>query len=290
MAFQSFFRRERVLRVSRIDARFGELHRAGRAAFIPFITAGDPDAETSFGILEKLPAAGADLIELGVPFSDPMADGPAIQASSQRALAGGMTLARVLDMVRRFRARDPATPLVLMGYYNPVHAFGTARFAREASAAGVDGAITVDLPPEEDEVLRAPAAAQSLELVRLVTPTADDARLDTILNGAGGFIYYVSITGVTGTRSFTAGDVRSEIKRLKSRTRLPCAVGFGIATPEQAATIAGFADGAVVGSAIVSRVAHGLETRRKRTAIAREVTEFCSVLAKSVHAAKRESW
>ncbi|HEY2444648.1 MAG TPA: tryptophan synthase subunit alpha [Rhizomicrobium sp.] len=275
--------------MSRIKARFAQLTRANRAAFIPFITAGDPDLEASFAILEKLAGAGADLIELGVPFSDPMADGPAIQASSQRALAGGMTLARVLDLVRRFRSRDAETPLVLMGYYNPIHAFGTARFAKEASHAGVDGLIIVDLPPEEDEVLRIPAAAQSLDIIRLATPTADERRLDAILDGAGGFVYYVSITGVTGTKSVTPDDVRRAVARLKARAKLPVAVGFGIRTPEQAAEIAGFADGAVVGSAIVDRIAQGREKRMKRAALVRDVTEFCTALAQSVHAARRES-
>ena len=216
--------------MSRIAPRFAELRRAGRAAFIPFITAGDPDAETSFAILEKLPAAGADLIELGVPFSDPMADGPAIQASSQRAIASGMTLAKVLDIVRRFRAKDAATPLVLMGYYNPVHAYGTARFAKDAAKAGVDGLITVDLPPEEDAVLRAPAAAQQLDIIRLATPTTDKHRLEQILGAASGFLYYVSVAGVTGTKSFTREDVRKALALVKSRTALPCAVGFGIRT------------------------------------------------------------
>ena len=272
--------------MSRIAARFEELRRAGRAAFIPFITAGDPDAETSLALLEKLSAAGADLIELGVPFSDPMADGPAIQASSQRALAGGMTVAKVLDLVRRFRAHDTTTPLVLMGYYNPIHAFGTARFAKEAALAGVDGLITVDLPPEEDEVLRTPAAAQELDLIRLATPTTDERRLDTVLNGAGGFLYYVSIAGITGTRSFSADDVRRAIARLKARTKLPCAVGFGIRTPEQAAEIARFADGAVVGSAIVTRIAEAAARRMRRKELVKDATIFCAALAEAVHAAR----
>jgi len=272
--------------MSRIAARFEELRRNGRAAFIPFITAGDPDADTSFAILEKLAAAGADLIELGVPFSDPMADGPAIQASSQRALAGGMTLAKVLELVRRFRRADGKTPLVLMGYYNPVHAFGTARFAKEAAQAGVDGLITVDLPPEEDDVLRAPAAAHGLDIVRMVTPTADERRLDTILKGASGFLYYVSIAGITGTKSFSVEDVRRAVAALRARTRLPCAVGFGIKTPEQAAEIARIADAAVVGSAIVTRIAATREARMRRPALVRDATEFCAALAQAVHAAK----
>jgi len=273
--------------MSRIGARFEALRRRNRAAFIPFVTAGDPDAETSFAILAALPAAGADLIELGVPFSDPMADGPAIQASSQRALAGGMTLAKVLDLVRRFRSADAATPIVLMGYYNPIHAFGTARFAKEAALAGVDGLITVDLPPEEDEVLRAPAAAQGLDIVRLATPTTDAGRLDIILKGAGGFLYCVSVAGVTGTKSFSAADVERAVAAVKARTALPCVVGFGIRTPEQAAEIVRFADGAVVGSAIVARIAAGIERRLRRAGLVRDTTEFCAALAEAVHAARR---
>lgn len=272
--------------MSRIAKRFEELRRANRAGFIPFITAGDPDAETSFAILEKLPVAGADLVELGVPFSDPMADGPAIQASSQRAIAAGMTLAKVLELVRRFRAGDNTTPLVLMGYYNPIHAFGTARFAKESALAGVDGLIIVDLPPEEDEVLRVPAAAQGLDVVRLATPTTDARRLDAILDGAGGFVYYVSIAGVTGTKTFSIDDVRAAVGRLKARTPLACAVGFGIRTEEQAASIALFADAAVVGSAIVSRVAAGLEGHLRRAALVRDVTDFCTALARAVHTAR----
>ena len=272
--------------MSRIAQKFAELRKSGRAAFIPFVTAGDPDADASFAMLEKLPEAGADLIELGVPFSDPMADGPAIQASSQRAIASGMTLGKVLDIVRRFRTTDQKTPLVLMGYYNPIHAFGTARFAKEAALAGVDGLITVDLPPEEDEVLRMPAAAQKIDIVRLATPTADERRLATILNGAGGFVYYVSIAGVTGTKSFSIEDVRRAIEKLRSHTNLPCAVGFGIRTPEQASQIAKIADGVVVGSAIVSRVAAGLDRRLRRSALVGDVTEFCAGLAEAVHTAR----
>jgi tryptophan synthase alpha chain len=272
--------------MSRIAQRFAELRKAGRAAFVPFITAGDPDAETSFAILEKLPEAGADLIEIGVPFSDPMADGPAIQASSQRAIAAGMTLTKVLEMVRRFRQADNKTPIVLMGYYNPIHAYGTARFAKEAAHAGVDGIITVDLPPEEDEVLRIPAAAQKIDVVRLATPTADAHRLATILNGAGGFVYYVSIAGVTGTKGFSTEDVRHAIERIKAQTDLPCVVGFGIRTPEQAAAIAKIADGAVVGSAIVSRVASGLERRLRRSALVKDVIDFCAGLSEAVDTAR----
>jgi tryptophan synthase alpha chain len=200
--------------MSRIAARFAELQRAGRAAFIPFITAGDPDPETSVAILERLPAAGADLIELGVPFSDPMADGPAIQASSLRALDGGMAVDGVLGIVRQFREKDGSTPVVLMGYLNPIHAYGVQRFVNDAAAAGVDGLITVDLPPEEDEILRIPAGAAGVDTIRLATPTTDDKRLSAVLNGASGFLYYVSIAGVTGTKTYAEGDVRSAVERL----------------------------------------------------------------------------
>ncbi|HLY05889.1 MAG TPA: tryptophan synthase subunit alpha [Rhizomicrobium sp.] len=272
--------------MNRIAVRFDELRRQERAAFVPFITAGDPDGETSFAILERLPAAGADIVELGVPFSDPMADGPAVQASSQRAIAAGMTLAKVLDMVRRFRKRDLATPVVLMGYYNPIHAYGTARFAKDAAQAGVDGLITVDLPPEEDAVLRTPAAAQHLDIVRLATPTTDEGRLDKILEAAGGFVYYVSVAGVTGTKTFAAEDVRQALRRIRARTTLPCAVGFGIKTADQAAEIARLADGAVVGSSIVARIAAGLQERLRRAAIVKDVTDFCAGLAAAVHSAR----
>jgi len=273
--------------MSRIAGRFAELKTAGRAAFVPFITAGDPDAETSFEILQELPAAGADLIELGVPFSDPMADGPAVQASSLRALQAGMNVPKVLELVRRFRKADSKTPIILMGYYNPIHAYGTARFAKDAAAAGVDGLITVDLPPEEDEVLRLPANAHGLDIVRLATPTTDDARLKTIANGAGGFLYYVSIAGVTGTKDFAKAEVEKAVARMKAQSGLPCAVGFGIKTPEQAAQIARFADGAVVGSAIVTHVAEGLTNGASRANIVRDVLKFCTSLAQSVHAVRK---
>ena len=268
--------------MSRIANRFAELKKANRAAFVPFITAGDPDAETTSALLETLPAAGADLIELGVPFSDPMADGPAIQASSLRALKAGMSLPKVLELVRRFRKTDKTTPLILMGYYNPIHAYGTARFAKDAADAGVDGLITVDLPPEEGEVLRLPAAAQGLDIVRLATPTTDEVRLEAVLDGAGGFLYYVSIAGITGTKSFTERDVHAAVAKIKAASGLPCVVGFGIKTPEQAGEVAAFADGAVVGSAIVERLAAaGGKAERVREAL-----DFCASLAKSVHAAR----
>jgi tryptophan synthase alpha chain len=264
--------------MSRISARFAELKKENRAAFIPFITAGDPNAETTAALLERLPHAGADLIELGVPFSDPMADGPAIQASSLRALESGMTLTKVLELVRRFRKSNSKTPIVLMGYYNPIHKYGSARFAKDAGESGVDGLITVDLPPEEDEVLRLPAAAHNLDIVRLATPTTDDVRLRTVLDGAGGFLYYVSITGVTGTKSFAPDDVRAAIAKLQQATELPCAVGFGIRTPEQAAGVASYADAAVVGSAIVERMAAGANVD--------DVAAYCTSLAEAVHGAR----
>ncbi len=244
--------------VSRLKNKFAALKKEGRAAFVPFITAGDPDMDTSFAILEKLPAAGADVIELGMPFTDPMADGPAVQASSVRALKAGATMAKVLSMVERFRKTDKTTPIVLMGYYNPIHAYGTARFARDVAAAGVDGLIVVDVPIEEDEVLRVPALAQGVDLIRFVTPTTDAARLKRIVAEASGYLYYVSVAGVTGTKAVPEDEVRAALARVRAATDLPCTVGFGIRSPEQAAAIARIADGVVVGSAIVGRVADNL--------------------------------
>ncbi|GAA0540240.1 tryptophan synthase alpha chain [Rhizomicrobium palustre] len=264
--------------MSRLQARFAELRAENRAAFIPFITAGDRDGAMTAALLERLPEAGADVIELGVPFSDPMADGPAIQAASLRALQSGMSLAKVLELVRGFRKTNKKTPLVLMGYYNPIHKYGTARFAKDAAEAGVDGLITVDLPPEEDDVLRLPANSHGVDIVRLATPTSNDARLKTILNGAGGFLYYVSITGVTGTKSFAEDAVKTAIARLKASTDLPCAVGFGIKTPENARAVATFADAAVVGSAIVDRIAGGAGLE--------DVVSYCAELAHAVHTAR----
>jgi tryptophan synthase alpha chain len=268
--------------VSRISARFAELKAAGRKAFVPFISAGDPDPETSLAILEKLPGVGADVIELGMPFSDPMADGPAVQASSLRALKAGANMNRTLDLVRKFRKSDAKTPIVLMGYFNPIHAYGTARFTRDAAAAGADGLIVVDLPPEEDDVLRLPAQAQGLDIVRLATPTSDAARLPKILDGASGFLYYVSITGVTGTKSFDAGQVRSAVARIREATRLPIAVGFGVKTPAQAGEIAAIADAVVVGSAIVSHI--GEKAGASRAELVASVLELCRSLAASTHA------
>jgi len=272
--------------MSRIAARFAELKKANRAAFIPFITAGDPDFDTSFAILQKLPGIGADLIELGVPFSDPMADGPAVQASSLRALEAGMDVHKTLDLVRKFRKADQKTPIVLMGYYNPIHHYGTAKFAKDAATAGVDGLIVVDLPPEEDEVLRVPAHSHSVDIVRLATPTTNDARLVTVLNGASGYLYYVSVAGVTGTKTFHVDEVGAALSRIKQASKLPVAVGFGIKTPEQAAQIARLADGAVVGSAIVSRIAELSGAGEKRDAVVADVVNLCKSLADSVHAAR----
>ncbi len=267
--------------MSRIAQRFAELKAGGRAAFVPFITAGDPDFETSLAILNALPGAGADLIELGMPFSDPMADGPAVQASSQRALKAGATMARTLEMVRDFRKRDTKTPILLMGYFNPLHAMGVDRFVKEVAAAGVDGLIIVDLPPEEDAVLLTPAKAAGIDVIRLVTPTTHEARLDKVLNGASGFLYYVSISGVTGTKSFSEADVKAALTRIRKATDLPIAVGFGIKTPAQAAQIARMADAAVVGSAIVTVIGEGAGKDK----IVAEVKELCRALADSTHAA-----
>jgi len=270
--------------VSRLKDKFAALKKEGRAAFVPFITAGDPDMETSFAILEQLPAAGADVIELGLPFTDPMADGPAVQASSVRALKSGASTVKVLKMVEKFRKKDKTTPIVLMGYYNPVHAHGTAKFVKDVAQAGVDGLIVVDLPMEEDEVLRVPAKAQGVDLIRFVTPTTDDARLKRIVADASGYLYYVSVAGVTGTKSVPEEEVRAALTRIKSATDLPCAVGFGIRSPEQAAAIARIADGVVVGSAIVGRVADNLGHGKDR--VVAEVLELTRSLAGSTRAAR----
>jgi tryptophan synthase alpha chain len=244
----------------RIARRFGALRQQRRGGLVTFVTAGDPDLGTSMEILRRLPAAGADLIELGMPFSDPMADGPAIQASSQRALRAGQTVRRTLGMVAAFRQTDSETPIVLMGYYNPIYIYGVQAFVADAKQAGVDGLIVVDLPPEEAEELFVPATAVGLDLIFLATPTTDDARLTRVLAYARGFVYYVSITGITGTRSASASHVRKAVERIRSQTSLPIAVGFGIKTAEQAAAMARAADAAVVGSAIVAKVAEYLDS------------------------------
>ncbi len=243
---------------SRIDARFAALRKEGRAGLVTFLTAGDPDLETSARILDGLPAAGADVIELGMPFSDPMADGPAIQAASQRALAAGMTLRKTLAMVARFRERDATTPIILMGYYNPIYVFPAPAFLDAAKAAGVDGLIVVDVPPEADDELCLPARDRGLAFIRLATPTTDDRRLPQVLANASGFVYYVSITGITGAAAPVASDVHAQVRRIKSQTQLPVAVGFGVRTPEQARTIAAGADAVVVGSALVTKLQESL--------------------------------
>ncbi len=240
--------------MSRIAARFADLKKQNRAGFVAFISAGDPDYNTSLEILMGLPAAGADIIELGMPFTDPMAEGPAIQASSLRALKAGQTMAKTLAMVRSFREGDQATPIVLMGYYNPIHSYGVDKFSSDAKAVGVDGLIIVDLPPEEDHELRVPAKSAGLDLIRLATPTTDARRLPAVLDGATGFLYYVSIMGVTGSKNIDAKDVASALARIRQATSLPVAVGFGIKTEADAAAVAKTADAAVVGSALVAEI------------------------------------
>lgn len=245
--------------VDRMAARFALLASEGRAGLVTFITAGDPDAETSLALLKGLPQAGADLIELGMPFTDPMADGPAIQASSLRALKSGASMINTLDLVRRFRQADGATPIVLMGYYNPIYAYGVPRFLKECLAAGVDGLIVVDLPPEEDDELCIPALKAGLHFIRLATPTTDEKRLPAVLAHTSGFIYYVSITGITGAATADESAVAAAVARLRAKTTLPVAVGFGIKTPAQAAAVARVADAAVVGSALVQIIADSLD-------------------------------
>jgi tryptophan synthase alpha chain len=262
---------------TRIDRRFAELRAEGRAALVTFVTAGDPDPATSLAILGALPAAGADVVELGMPFTDPMADGPAIQTSSQRALKAGQTLQKTLDMVRAFRRSDDRTPLVLMGYYNPIYVYGVERFLAAAKSAGVDGLIVVDLPPEEDEELCLPALKAGLNFVRLATPTTDDKRLPAVLANTSGFVYYVSITGITGAATPDPGRVIAAVSRIKRHTDLPVAVGFGVRTPEQAAVIASGADGVVVGSALVSALKASLDADGKATA--KTVTVVANLVA-----------
>ena len=247
---------------TRIDARFAELKRQGRSAFVTFLMAGDPDPATSLAIIKALPGAGADIIEIGMPFTDPMADGPSIQAAGLRALKAGMTLKKTLEMVRGFRAHDNATPLVLMGYYNPIYIYGVDRFLADAKSAGVDGLIIVDLPPEEDTELCLPAMQAGLNFIRLATPTTDDRRLPAVLANTSGFVYYVSITGITGSASADSNVVGEAVARIKRHTRLPVCVGFGIRTPQAARAIAEHADGAVVGTALVDALRGSLDRRR----------------------------
>jgi len=250
---------------TRIDRRFAELRVEGRPALVTFITAGDPDGATSLEIMRCLPAAGADVIELGMPFSDPMADGPAIQLAGQRALKGGQTMIKTLELVRAFRKSDSETPIVLMGYYNPIYIYGNDRFIADAKSAGVDGLIIVDLPPEADEELCLPAVQAGLNFIRLATPTTDEKRLPRVLQNTSGFVYYVSITGITGAATPEPAKVAAMVGRIKARTSLPVAVGFGVRTAEQARAIGEAGDGVVVGSAIVSAIAGSLDAGGRAT-------------------------
>lgn len=263
--------------MTRIDDCFARLSAEGRKAFVTYIMGGDPDVETSLAVMKGLPGAGVDIIELGLPFTDPMADGPTIQLAGQRALDGGMTTAKVLQMVRNFRAEDDRTPIVLMGYYNPIYSWGVDAFLDDAVAAGVDGLIIVDLPPEEDDELCIPAQKAGMNFIRLATPTTDARRLPTVLQNTSGFVYYVSITGITGAAAAQAGDVGPEVARIKGQTALPVIVGFGITTPEAARDIASVADGCVVGSAIVKEIGAGKPVA--------EILDFVKSLADGAHSA-----
>ncbi len=261
--------------MSRIDARFASLKAQGRSAFVAYVMAGDPDFDTSLAIIRGLPAAGVDVIELGMPFTDPMADGPSIQLAGQRALGAGQTMAGTLEMVRAFRAADAETPIILMGYYNPIHSMGSDAFLAAAKAAGADGLIVVDLPPEEDDELCLPANRAGLHFIRLATPTTDARRLPAVLQNTSGFVYYVSITGITGAAAAQAEAVAPEVARIKAATDLPVCVGFGVRTPENAAAIASIADGVVVGTAIVDRIGRGDSPA--------EVLAFVKTLAEGAH-------
>jgi tryptophan synthase alpha chain len=273
---------------TRIDVRFAELKREGRAAFVTFLMAGDPDLETSLAIIKQLPQAGADIIEIGMPFTDPMADGPAIQASGLRALKAGTTLKKTLALVRDFRESDEATPIILMGYYNPIYIYGVDRFLSDAKAAGVDGLILVDMPAEEDDELCIPALKAGLNFIRLATPTTDDKRLPAVLANTSGFVYYVSITGITGSASAETEVVAGAVARIKRHTRLPVCVGFGIRTPDQARAIAARADGAVVGTALVDALSASLDAKGRPTAsTVAAVADLVAALAQGVRGAKQ---
>lgn len=273
---------------TRIDTRFAELKKEGRAAFVTFLMCGDPDMATSLAIIKALPKAGADIIEIGMPFTDPMADGPAIQAAGLRALKAGMTLTKTLQVVRDFRKDEAATPIVLMGYYNPIYIYGVDKFLADAKSAGVDGLIIVDLPPEEDTELCIPAMKAGLNFIRLATPTTDDKRLPAVLENTSGFVYYVSITGITGSASAATSDVASAVARIKRHTKLPVCVGFGIRTPEAARDIAQAANGAVVGSALIDVLRETLDANGKATAkTVPAVADFVSSLAQGVRGAKQ---
>lgn len=273
---------------TRIDARFAELKKQGRSAFVTFLMAGDPDPATALAIIKALPKAGADIIEIGMPFTDPMADGPSIQAAGLRALKAGMTLKKTLAMVGEFRLGDNATPLVLMGYYNPIYIYGVDKFLVDAKSAGVDGLIIVDLPPEEDAELCLPAMKAGLNFIRLATPTTDDKRLPAVLANTSGFVYYVSITGITGSASADTAVVGEAVARIKRHTKLPVCVGFGIRTPEAARGIAETADGAVVGTALVDALAGSLDAEGKATAkTVTAVSDLVAALAQGVRGAKQ---
>ena len=273
---------------TRIEQRFADLARDRRAALVTFTMAGDPDTATSLAILKALPKAGADVIELGMPFTDPMADGPAIQAGGLRALNAGQTMKKTLAMVRDFRKGDTTTPLVLMGYYNPIYIYGVKRFLADAKTAGVDGLIVVDLPPEEDEELCLPALGAGLNFIRLATPTTDDKRLPAVLANTSGFVYYVSITGITGAAAPDASKVRAAVIRIKRHTKLPVAVGFGVRTAQQARAIADGADGVVVGSALVTAVKDSLDNKGNATPrTVKSVAKLVSQLADGIRGARR---
>jgi len=273
---------------TRIDARFAQLTKQGRSAFVTFLMAGDPDPATSLEIIKALPKAGADVIEIGMPFTDPMADGPSIQAAGQRALKAGMTLRKTLAMVRDFRKEDDTTPLVLMGYYNPIYIYGVDKFLDDAKAAGVDGLIVVDLPPEEDSELCLPALQAGLNFIRLATPTTDDRRLPAVLANTSGFVYYVSITGITGAAAADTRVVAEAVARIKRHTDLPVCVGFGIRSPETARAIAANANGAVVGTALVDALRSSLDTDGRATAnTVGAVAELAASLAQGVRGASQ---
>jgi len=273
---------------NRIDRRFAALKEECRAALVTFVMAGDPDYERSLSILKALPGAGADVIELGMPFTDPMADGPAIQAAGLRALKSGQNMKRTLSLVREFRSADSATPIVLMGYYNPIYVYGTDKFLADAKSAGVDGLIVVDLPPEEDQELCLPAREAGLNFIRLATPTTDDKRLPVVLRNASGFLYYVSITGITGAATPDSSKVAQAVARIKRHTKLPVCVGFGVRTAEQARAIARHADGVVVGSALVEAVRTNLGGDWKtNTATTKAVADLVRTLAAGVRGAQR---
>jgi tryptophan synthase alpha chain len=273
---------------TRIDTRFEDLKREGRAGLVTFLTAGDPDPKTSLAILKALPKAGADVVELGMPFTDPMADGPAIQAAGLRALNAGQNMIKTLALVRDFRKGDDTTPIVLMGYYNPIYIYGVTKFLKDAKAAGVDGLIVVDLPPEEDEELCIPALKAGLNFIRLATPTTDDKRLPAVLANTSGFVYYVSITGITGSAAPDASKVAEAVSRIKRHTKLPVAVGFGVRTAKQAKAIAEGAEAVVVGSALVGAVKDSLDKKGKATArTVKAVATLVGELAKGVRSAKR---